>query len=84
VRIISDIKIVGISVDKRTKSAPVVQQVLTKFGDNIISRYGVHDVGEHERGLITLNFVGGNESLNQLESELSNLDGVIVKSINLE
>lgn len=83
-RIISDIKIVGISVDKRTKSAPVVQQVLTKFGDNIISRYGVHDVGEHERGLITLNFIGGNESLNQLESELSNLDGVIVKSINLE
>ena len=81
---ISNIKIVGISVDKRTKSAPVVQQVLTKFGDNIISRYGVHDVGEHERGLITLNFVGSNESLKQLESELGKLEGVNAKSINFE
>lgn len=81
---ISSIKVVGISVDKRTKSAPKVQEILTKFGDNIISRYGVHDVGEHEKGLITLNFVGGNESLSQLKSELNDLEGVIVKSVDLE
>ena len=79
----SDIKIVGISVDKRTKTVPEVQEVLTKFGDKIISRFGVHDVGEHERGLITLNFVGSGEQLEELKNELNSLEGVNASSINL-
>ncbi len=82
--ILSGIKIVGISVDKRTQSAPEVQEVLTKYGDKIISRFGVHDVGEKERGLITLNFVGSNEELNQLSNRLNSLDGVKAKYIDME
>lgn len=80
----SDIRIIGISIDKRTKSAPEVQEVLTKFGDKIISRFGVHDVGEHERGLITLNFVGSDQELNDLKSQLNSLDGVNANSINMD
>lgn len=79
----SDIKLVGISIDKRTSSAPKVQEVLTKFGDNIISRYGVHDIGEKERGLITLNFVGSDDSLNNMKNQLNSLDGVVSKSIDM-
>ncbi len=80
---VSGIRIIGISIDKRTKSAPVVQEVLTRFGDQIIARFGVHDIGEKERGLVTLNFVGSDDQLSQLEEQLSTLDGVSVKSMEL-
>ncbi len=80
---VSGIRIIGISIDKRTKSAPVVQEVLTRFGDQIIARFGVHDIGEKERGLVTLNFVGSDHQLSQLEEQLSTLDGVRVKSMEL-
>ena len=78
------IRIIGISVDKRPKSAPKVQEVLTRFGDEIISRYGVHDVGEHDRGLITLNFVGSDERLTQFKNEISSLEGVKIKHIDMD
>jgi putative iron-only hydrogenase system regulator len=80
----SSIKVVGIQVDKRTHCAPKVQEVLTKYGDHIIARYGTHDPAEKEKGLITLNFVGSNDALNEMKVELNSLDGVTSKSICME
>ncbi|AAK79295.1 hypothetical protein BJV85_002669 [Clostridium acetobutylicum] len=78
------LSIVGILVDERTKSASKVQEVLTKYGDSIISRFGTHDPGEKEHGLITLNFRGENERLTSLMHDLEKLDVVKVKSINMK
>lgn len=71
----------GIVVDKRTQSAPKVQEVLTRFGDSIISRFGIHDPGEEQHGLITLNVRDGIDKIQSLEKELEDLEGVTVKTI---
>lgn len=80
----SNLSIVGILVDKRTEAAPKVQEVLTKYGDSIISRFGSHDPGEKEHGLITLNFRDKEERLDALTEELKHLDGVVVKAIDMK
>lgn len=76
--------IMGILVDKRTKSAPAVQETLTKFGDSILSRVGIHDPGEEEHGLITLNIRDKSERILELASELEQLDGVQVKTVTMK
>lgn len=77
----SSLSIMGIQVDKRTKSAPIVQEVLTKYGDSIVSRVGMHDPGEKEHGLITLHLRDKEERIEALAKELKKLDGVTVKSV---
>ncbi len=79
-----DLSIMGILVDKRTKSAPRVQEVLTKYGDSILSRFGIHDPGEEEHGLITLHLRDKEERLEALAQELEHLDGVTVKTIQMK
>lgn len=73
--------IMGILVDRRTESAPKVQEVLTKFGGSILSRVGIHDPGEEQNGLITLNIRDRNDRIDELERELVGLEGVKVKTI---
>lgn len=77
----SSLSIMSILVDKRTKSAPKVQEVLTKYGDSIVSRFGTHDPGEKEHGLITLNLMDKGKSIEHLTQELEHLDGVTVKTV---
>ena len=79
-----NLNIMGILVDKRTKSAPRVQEVLTKYGDSILSRVGIHDPGEEEHGLITLNIRDKNERIDEMTRELEMLEGVQVKNINMK
>ena len=74
----------GIVVDKRTKSAPKVQEVLTKYGDSILSRFGTHDPEEKDHGVITLNLRDNEERLEALAQELEHLDGVTVKTIYMK
>lgn len=78
------LSIMGILVDKREKSAPKVQEVLTKYGDSILCRVGVHDPGEEQHGLITLNVRDKSERIQELMGELQNLDGVSVKTIEIK
>jgi hypothetical protein len=74
----------AILVDKRTQSAPRVQEILTKYGDSILSRVGILDPGEEQHGLITLNLRDQKERIGQLESDLDELEGVTVKTINIK
>lgn len=80
----SGIKIIGISVEKRPEIAPKVQEVLTGFGDQIMARFGVHDVGEYDTGLITLNFVGSQDKLNGIIGQLNRLEGVKAKYLEMD
>ncbi|EMT38027.1 hypothetical protein SAMN04244560_02298 [Thermoanaerobacter thermohydrosulfuricus] len=47
-----NIYIMGISVEKRSEFGPKVQEVLTKHGDQIIARFGIHD-SQNGSGFIT-------------------------------
>lgn len=79
-----NLSIMGILVDKRTKSAPKVQEILTRYGDSILSRFGIHDPGEREHGLITLNLRDKEEHLDALAHELEHLEGVSVKAVRMK
>lgn len=71
--------IIGIHVTQRQKQAGDVQTVLTRFGENIRTRLGLHDVEEHENssaGLMLIEFVGSEENCAALESQLSQIGGV--------
>lgn len=76
-----NLTIVGIIVDKRPDAAPKVQEILTKFGDSILARFGLHDPGEEQHGLITLNVRDKQEKIDALLGELTSVEGVNVKSM---
>lgn len=80
----SSISIIGIMINKRTDKAPIVQEVLTKHGDKILSRVGLHNIDERDRGLITLTVQSTKEEMDELLSELSNLEGVRVEAIKMD
>ncbi len=70
------LSVMSIRVDKRTDSAPRVQEILTKNGDMIIGRFGIHDPGEVDHGLITLNIRGDMNRINDMMGQLNDLQGV--------
>jgi len=73
----------GISVEKRSEFGPKVQEVLTKYGDQIIARFGIHD-SQNGSGLITLNVRGEQKFMEEFEEELSAIPTVKVKYMNLK
>jgi len=70
--------IVSISIDKRAKEIPDVQEVLTKNGGNITTRLGIHDPDEERKGLIIVTYIG--ENIEEFIEELNSIDELI--SIN--
>ncbi|MDK2798819.1 MAG: hypothetical protein PWP27_313 [Clostridiales bacterium] len=78
------LSIVGVIVDKRTDAVPRVQEVLTRFGDSILARFGLHDPGEEQHGLITLNVRDKQEKIHELMGELTAIEGVGVKSMEMK
>lgn len=74
--------IMGIRVDHRADVAPRVQEILTKHGSIIMSRFGVPD-SKKKDGLITLYIPGGNEEIIELSQELASIEGVTVKTMEL-
>jgi len=77
-----DICIVGVLVENRAEHAPEVQQVITRYGSQIISRSGIPDPSK-ERGIITLTMETHGDEAESLVKDLQDLDGVKAKSICL-
>ena len=73
-----NLSVMSIRVDARTDSAPRVQEILTENGDIIIGRFGIHDPGEVNHGLITLNLRGDMGRISNMASELEGLEGIKV------
>ena len=75
------LSIMGVLISEREQIAPKVQEVFTKYGEHIITRFGTHDPSEIQNGLITLHIMSTEEELRKFSNELEVLDGVTVKSI---
>jgi hypothetical protein len=76
--------IVGVHITDRVKHAPEVQVVFTRFGTNIKTRIGLHDVEEgfaSPNGLLLVEFVGTDEQCQKMVSDLSEIEGVEVKTM---
>ena len=80
----TDHRIVGIHITDRASRAGEVQQTLSKYGKNIRTRLGLHDVHNDQASpdaLILIEAVGPNEEIDALSDELRRLKGVQVQSM---
>lgn len=71
--------IVGIHITNRIQHARDVQEVLTRFGANIKTRIGLHDVTEKfssPNGIILLELVGDNKHCLSILKALKGIKGV--------
>jgi hypothetical protein len=79
--------ILGVHITNRVKKANEVQNIFTKYGDNIKTRLGLHHTnGEDsaENGLIILELIGTKERIASLENELKSIEGLQVKTMEFE
>ncbi|MEW9123285.1 MAG: hypothetical protein AB2421_11305 [Thermotaleaceae bacterium] len=78
-----NLSIMGIRVDHRTDSAPKMQEILTRNGDIILGRFGIHDPGEVDHGLITLNLRGDMERIHGMSEDLESLEGIKINHMQI-
>jgi uncharacterized small protein (DUF1192 family) len=79
-----DHRIVGVHVTDRAIHAGEVQSILSKYGKNIRTRLGLHEVSEDAaspNGLLLLEVVGSNQEIDALSDELRRLKGIQVQSM---
>jgi len=81
----TEYNIMAIVLDRRSKNAPEVQSLLTRYGCIIKVRLGLHEAGNacSEEGLILLQLVGEGNQINEFESELNSMEGVRAKRIKI-
>lgn len=78
--------VIGIRMDNRVSNALKLQEVLTKNGCNIRARLGLHEASDDvcaNDGLIVLQPCGNKEDVEQLVKDLSNLNRITAKLIDL-
>ena len=76
--------IMAIKVNGRIAKAPLVQEILTKYGCNIKTRVGFHEVNEDQcstDGILILQLFGQKTEIQALFDEIGRIDGVIPKII---
>ncbi len=79
-------RIILVMVALRSKSAIMLQEILTNYGCLIKTRLGLHDYNEKtcsEAGMIFIELVGDKSKGDELVSELEALEEVTVKDIEL-
>lgn len=72
------LSLVGILVDHRGEMAPQVQEVITRFGTEIIGRFGVPSPSK-EKGLITLVMEAESGEVQELTNGLKKIEGIEVQ-----
>lgn len=73
-------EIMGIQIERREDAAVNVQNLLTRHGNIIRTRLGLHDPGSH--GLIILDFVeNATDEIGELKKELESYKGVAIQTM---
>ena len=69
--------IISIVIEERTKEAVRVQEVLTKFGNNIISRLGLHNQEPNENDIIIVAY-NNKSTIEDFRNELEEIKNIRV------
>ena len=72
-------RILGVYIADRQKEAGEAQAILTKFGCNIKTRLGLHEVGDNKcstYGLVILELCGAKAEMDALEAALAVVEGI--------
>lgn len=78
--------IIGLRIAHRVSNAVKLQQMLTEYGCNIRMRVGMHETGGDfcsDDGIIMLQACGDQGDIDRMIADLSALDGVKAKLIDL-
>jgi hypothetical protein len=76
--------ILGIQITNRTTKAMEVQKIFSKYGCNIKTRLGLHEVNENvcsPSGLVLLEMFGQEEEILRMEEELKAIEGIMVQKM---
>ena len=76
--------VVGVQVTDRLKKAPDVQKILTRYGCNIKTRIGLHEITDKfcsPKGLLILELFGKDSECNELIKKLAAVNGLNVKKM---
>ena len=79
--------IIGLKLSDRIEIAVNLQKILSKYGCNIKTRIGLHDINNgkcSDCGIILLEFIGNNNLLNVFIKELSAIEYMDVKIMNFD
>jgi putative iron-only hydrogenase system regulator len=77
----ASLTVFGIMVDNRDEKAPDMQEVITKYGRDIIGRMGIPSPSK-EQGLITLIFEGDSKKATVFRKELEDISGITVQTMS--
>jgi len=76
--------ILGIQITDRMTKVPEVQKIFSKYGCNIKTRLGLHEVNENvcsPSGLVLLEMFGKEEEILRMEKDLKALEGIRVQKM---
>ena len=79
--------ILGIQITDRLTKAPEVQKIFSKYGCNIKTRLGLHEVNENacsSSGLVLLEMFGKEEEILRMEKDLKAIEGIRVQKMVFE
>ncbi len=79
-------RIIGLVVNSRIEEVPAVQSVLTKHGEIIKARIGLHETSEVDNsneGLIILRLCGKKDAIDSLFNELKAIEGVRANQMDI-
>ena len=77
-------RIMAVKINGRLAHAPLVQDILTKYGCNIRTRVGFHEVNEDQcsmDGILVLQLFGEEKAIESMFEELQKQEGVVPKFI---
>jgi putative iron-only hydrogenase system regulator len=73
--------IFGIMVDNRDENAPNMQEVITRYGRDIVCRMGIPSPSKAQ-GLVTLVFEGEPKQATTFRKELEDISGIAVQTMS--
>ena len=71
--------IIGIKLTNRAETATVFQKILSKYGCNIKTRIGLHEVNAgicSKNGIILLEVIGDEKIIENMLSELKSIENI--------
>lgn len=78
--------IIAVKLNQRMESSTQFQEILSKYGCNIKTRIGLHEVSDNvcsQEGVILLDVIGNKEKITSLICELNSINELIVKTIEI-
>jgi hypothetical protein len=81
------IRVIGLHIFDRIREAGKTQEILTRYGNNIRTRYGFHELSDDvcsREGIIILEMVGNPKDWESMEKEINEIYGVKVKKMDFD